>query len=177
MHTKHCSSPGVWQRYKVYKDPMQHSGQQQNLGGFNQSRVAALDRLVVWRCTPLPLIRCFHIEPRGMCRFLSGIYKCCSEAQDSCSPTVSGSVPKVCRTSPVKFWRWLEVSSTRGAVTAALLMNQQWKKDSNAASFCLVECELSEGQKNADISVGPAWRSSDHPLEFMKVINAAGVSG
>lgn len=69
------------------------------------------------------------------------------------------------------------MSSTRGAVTAALMMNQQWKKDSNAASFYLVEWELSEGQENADISVGPDWRSSDHPLEFMKVINAAGVSG
>lgn len=56
-------------------------------------------------------------------------------------------------------------------------MNQQWKKDNNADSFCLVEHELSEGQKKADISVGPDWRSSDNPLGFMKVINAAGVSG
>lgn len=78
----------------------------------------------------------------------------------------------------VKFWRrWFEGSSTRGAVTAALTMNQRWKKDNNADSLRLVECELSEGQKKADVSVGPGWRSSDRPLGFMKEMDAAGVSG
>lgn len=56
-------------------------------------------------------------------------------------------------------------------------MNQRWKKDNNADSLRLVECELSEGQKKADVSVGPGWRSSDRPVGFMKEMDAAGVSG
>lgn len=138
---------------------------------------------------PLPFDKLFPYRTGGggaglaeRSHCFSGVSKCCSEPQDSCSPAVSGRVfPRSAEreeTLCVKLWRrWFEGSSTRGAVTAALLMNQQWKKDNNAASFCLVGCELSEGQKKADVSVGPDWRSSDHPRGFMKVINAAGVSG
>lgn len=44
----------IWQRYKVYKDLMQHTGQLQKLSGFS-----AQDSVVVWTCMPLPFDQLF----------------------------------------------------------------------------------------------------------------------